>query len=284
MKNESLIRNNLYYNKTNACIGFCCLCEEYRKKRCDGYLKTISDNKGNILYQFPLPVDYEYFNEEYLTEKELGYRYNTEKLLEDFFKKMKEIEYIKKSEVFETLKNKYNLNVSERNLRFYVLKEIISPPVVSRILGISGSVSLYKKSTPEIIFLVKWLQKVKGRYPLEKIAYLFKLLDFYNEAEIKRLAESDGIEDRMDRLDLIYMAYFKALAELDLFEKINMMTDKEIHENSFGKVRKGNDIIDGPMLLLDLSNSNVKSDRILITLAKPIGGKVIFSKKEMTVS
>ena len=197
---------------------------------------------------------------------------------------MKEIEYIKKSEVFETLKNKYNLMLSERNLRFYVLKEIISPPVVSRILGISGSVSLYKKSTPEIIFLVKWLQKVKGRYPLEKIAYLFKLLDFGNETEIKRLAEPDDIEDRMDRLDLIYMAYFKALAELDLFAKINMMTDKEVKENSFGKVRKGNDIVNGPMLLLDLSNSNVEKDRICINMFEPIGKQIEFSRKGMTVS
>ena len=284
MKNESLTRNNLYYNKTNVCSGICCLCNEYSKNRCDGYLKTINDNKGNILYQFPLPVDYQYFNEEYLTKKELGYRYNTEKLLEDFFKTMKEKGYIKKSEVFEILKNKYNLMLSERNLRFYVLKEIISPPVVGRITGVSGSVSLYKKSTPEIIFLVKWLQKVKGRYPLEKIAYLFKLLDFYNEAEIKRLAESEGIEDRMDRLDLIYIAYFKALAELDLFAKINMMTDKEVKENSFGKVRKGNDIVNGPMLLLDLSNSNVEKDRICINMFEPIGKQIEFSRKGMTVS
>ena len=151
MKYKSLIRNNLYYNKINGCSGICCLCEEYRKKRCDGYLKTICDNNGNILYQFPLPVDHQYFNEEYLTEKELECRYNTKKLLEDFFKTMKEKEYIKKGDVFEILKSKYNLNLTERNLRFYVLKEIISPPVARRVPGLSGSISLYTKSTPEII-------------------------------------------------------------------------------------------------------------------------------------
>ena len=284
MKHETLIRNNLYYNKTNACSGFCCLCEEYRKKRCDGYQKTICDNKGNILHQFPLPVDYQYFNEEYLTEKELGHRNNTEKLLEDFFKKMKEKEYIKKSEVFELLKSKYNLDISERNLRFYVLKEIIDPPVVSRVPGISGSVSFYKKITPEIIFLVKWLLKGKGKHSLEEIAYFFKLLKFEDVDGIKRLAEPKDIKDRIERLELISMAYFKALAELDLFEKINMMTEKEIKEHSFGKVRKGNDIVSGPMLLLDLSNSKVEKDRICIKLFKPIGKQIEFSRKGITVS
>ena len=283
MRYESLLRNNLYYNKPKGCRGFCGTCPDYRNP-CPGYLKTIYDNGGNIIYQFPLYTDYEYYDNEYLKEKKLGYRYNTEDILEDFFKTMEEKEYIKKNEVFEILKSKYNLNISERNLRFYVLKEIISPPIVERVPGLSGSVSLYKKSTPEIIFLVKWLLKGKGKHSLKEIAYSFKLLEFEDEDEIKRLAEPKYIKDRIDRLELISMAYFKALAEMDLFKKINMMSDKEVTEHSFGRVRKGKDIVDGPMLLLDLYHSNVEKDYIFITLFKPIGKVIIFDRKGMTVS
>ena len=284
MKYESLLKNNSYYPKSTGCSGPCCICEKYRRRQCLGYSKTIYDHEGNILYQFPLPIEYDYYDKDYLIEKNLGHKYNSEDLLEDFFKTMEEKEYIKKSEVFKLLESEYNLKLSERNLRFYVVKGIISPPIVDRVPGLSGSVSLYKKSTPAIIFLVKWLQKSKGRYSLEKIVELFKLLEFEDETEILRLADPKDIEARIDRLKLISMAYFKALAELDLFNKINMMTSKEVKEHSFGKVRKGKDIVDGPGLLLDLLHSNVEKDYIFITLAKPIGKVIIFDRKGMTVS
>ncbi len=284
MKYESLLKNNSYHPKAKGCSGPCFICGEYKERRCHGSLKTVYDHTGKILYRFSLPIEYDYFDKEYLTEKKWGYKHNSKELLEDFFKTMEEKEYIKKSEVFKLLESEYNLKLSERNLRFYVVKGIISPPIVERVPGLSGSVSLYKKSTPAIIFLVKWLQKSKARYSLEKIAELFKLLEFEDKTEILRLAEPKDIETRIDRLELISMAYFKALAELDLFKRINMMTKEEVKEHSFGKIRERKDITDGPILLLDTLHSNVEKEYVFITLKKPIDKVIIFNREGMSVS
>lgn len=90
---------------------------------------------------------------------------------------------ITKSEVLEALKINYDINITGSALKYYGTNDLIEPGFNKKFLGTSGTVSLYRKDTPEIIYFIKYLQ-VLYRYKLTDLIGLFKISKFKN---IKKL-------------------------------------------------------------------------------------------------
>lgn len=68
---------------------------------------------------------------------------------------------ITKQEVFQILREKYLLYLSERSLQNYIDKGLIEPGIREGSKGMRGTVSFYPETTPEMIYVIKLLLKQK---------------------------------------------------------------------------------------------------------------------------
>lgn len=94
--------------------------------------------------------------------------------------------YLTKDEVINALKDKYDINLSRRMLKYYGSSNLIEPGIVKQVPGIRGSVSLYKEKTPELINFINILVKHHG-FTLKKVAELSGILSFKNEQKLEKL-------------------------------------------------------------------------------------------------
>lgn len=195
---------------------------------------------------------------------------------------MEEAGYIEKKKIFSVLKRDYNLYFTERSLRNYVVEELIEPPFIDRVKGVVGSVSFYNINTPAMIYLTKWLRKVKAKLTFEVIRKYFSILKFEDSQELERLIEAKDLEARIDRLDLIYIGFFRALAELDILKKANLMSAKEIKRYSFGRIVK-DPLVENIFELLDQMRCKITKDYILIKLKSPVERTVFYRESGIEI-
>lgn len=161
------------------CTGF--ICPRFRSKECSGVFTAIRDHKGNVIYKVPPTIQY---------------IDGTENIVEVLMKTYKEMEkegYITKQEVIGILSSKYNIDISERTLKYYGTEGLIESGIKASLPGVTGSVSFYKKDTIKAIVSIKHLQEYY-RFGLKDIAKYFKILGFKDIENLERLYEVSNLE------------------------------------------------------------------------------------------
>ncbi len=273
-----------YIPKARTCSGICSnRCKEYRKGDCRGYLQTFTDRKtGKIITQIEAPIDLEYIKKEFWNDKDIIERSNYNFILGKAFTRMGEEGYILKKDIFKVLETDYDLKFTERSLRNYVVENLIEAPRLDRVKGVTGSVSFYSRNTPAMIFLIKWLTKVKAERTFNRIRRLLNLLKFNNVEELKKLIECKDLMARIQRLDLIYIGFFRALTELDILKKVNLMTKDEIKRFSFGKLLE-DPIVENVFELLNQDEWEITVEYIMIKLNPPVEREVYFRREGIEV-
>ena len=151
----NIIKNNNYHPKVKACSVRCTgfLCAEWNY--CNGCFSSFTDDSGNILLTVPLPIQ-QY--DDYKEEDNISEDDNSTEIAKEVIKEMEKLDYIKKEEVFKILKNNYKIDITERTLKYYATEGLIEKSSIGRLPGVTGSVSFYKKNTPGLILLIKYLQ------------------------------------------------------------------------------------------------------------------------------
>jgi len=256
------------------CIGF--LCKLWNE--CNGVFSWIADSEGKIIFKVPLPK--QYYND-YKERENIAEDDDSLEIRERVFNDMSQEGYIKKEEVLKNLKSNYNIELTERTLKYYATEGLIERSSMARLPGVTGSVSFYKNNTPEIIFLIKFLQDFY-RLKLEEIKTNFSLLKIENIEELKklrRLQNSLGNIEKKEKsvkygkvnLEIYYIenpdvsklyslqavAWARALLELGLLKK------KIIHSG------KGMEII----------KKSSKDYEVNVKFGEPINKIVVFRKK-----
>ncbi len=273
-----------YIPRAWTCSGICSIhCKDYRKRKCPSYTQTFTERKtGRILTQIEAPIDLAYIKKKFWNDKDIVERSNYNFILGKAFTKMEEEGYIKKEDVFKRLENDYNLKFTDRSLRNYVVEKLIEKPEVKGVKGVAGSVSFYNKNTPALVFLIKWLRKVKAKLTFSSIRGMFNLLEMENIEELKRLSECKDFEARLQKLDLLYIGFFRALVELDILKRVNLMSKDEIEKFSFGKLLE-NPIVENMFMLLDQDRCEISEDHIMIRLNPPVERKVYFRREGIEI-
>ncbi len=153
---------------------------------------------------------------------------------------MEKAGYIAKQEVIKILSIRYDLEISERTLKYYGTEGLIKPAIKAGLIGKTGSVSFFKKDTIKAIVSIKHLQKYY-RFGLKDIAKYFKILEFKDIENLERLYEVSnlelnskswdedkygGIKDSIkDFYDFEDIATVRSLVEVDLLEKYKYQRD-----------------------------------------------------------
>lgn len=175
MDTKYLIRNESYLSQFKNCSkgSLCSICSVRNDCTLAGkYYKAVRRN-GEIVFEVILPILYE--DEE---ANIMG-----KKILDQIHKNG----YLTKDEVLDKLYDYYFINITPRTLKYYGTIGLITSGIKEYIEGTVGSVSLYPKNTPEIIYLIKWLQ-VETEMTLEKINEYFKILEI-NDDYFKKFVE-----------------------------------------------------------------------------------------------
>jgi hypothetical protein len=158
---------------TGKCSGF--LCEDFRMNICPGVMWEVHDRDGSIIARQSPPKNYDF---------------NIVEMTMQTIEEIHKSGYIKKDEVIQNLKDRFKIILSERMLKYYGTVGLIKPGIVTKILGIRGSVSIYLKKTPDLINLYDDLKK---HYKLT----FAKILEFSNILNFKDL----------DKLELYWEHY-----------------------------------------------------------------------------
>ncbi|MBM3708336.1 MAG: hypothetical protein FJW69_08395 [Actinobacteria bacterium] len=272
----NILRNYSYNPKIKSCSikckGFTCPEWNY----CNGCFSPIKDNNDNILCLVPLPIQY---YDDFKKKNNISEDDNSSDIIKEVDQKMENNGYIKKEEVLMILKNDYQIRIKERTLKYYASQRIIEPSAVGRLPGVTGSVSYYKENTPELIFLIKFLQDFY-RLKLEEIKANFFLLKIENIEELEKLRKlQNSLYDQEKKeksikygnLEIFYIenpdvsklysfqavAWARALLELGLLKK------KIIHSG------KGIEII----------KKSSKDYEVNVKFGEPINKIVVFRKK-----
>lgn len=127
--------------------------------------------------------------------------------------------YLTKNEVLFKLEDYYFIEITPRTLKYYGTLGIISSGIKENIKGMVGSVSLYPKNTPEIIYLIKWLQ-VETNMSLNRICEYFKIFnleDEYFKKFLKIAKEYNEKEDSGEKME-------------------NLPKDREIPKEQWGEI------------------------------------------------
>lgn len=138
-------KNCCKLNKEACFIG----CKYYKTGECEGSRGIIALPNGQNVN---MPLYHEYKDNYY----------------KDIIMKIEKTGYMTMQEVMQTLKQKYNLEFTKANLHRYANLGLIKPGIQEAFPGISGSVSFYPNETPEMIYIVKFLNK--ERLSLEEIS------------------------------------------------------------------------------------------------------------------
>jgi len=193
-----------------------------------------------------------------------------------------EKQYITKQELLKIIKDKYKVkDFEDRTLQYYIQRGVIEPGKIKREPGVSGSVSYYPKSTPEIIMMIRYLTSEK----LNTLQEIQKNLDILNFKNIKKLNEfyDEMYSGKTDRHKILFedgiikitplawefmslhsVGCQRALAELGIFG-----------EASFDHIQDGN-----ARITID---KNIDGEiSIIFEFIKTLGKRVIF-KKDKTI-
>lgn len=135
-------------------------CLDYKRGICPGPKLILIGNDDTIICKVP------WFNEYY------------DNYFKDLEMEIKKEGYITKQEVLDITKERYGIDLTPRNLSFYVSQGLIKPGIMERIPGISGSISFFKDDTPGIIRLIYMIKEPNTTFSLKDLKRYFDVLRF----------------------------------------------------------------------------------------------------------
>jgi len=216
--------------------------------------------------------------------------------------------YITKDDVLFNLEESFFIFITPRTLKFYGTAGLVDSGIKENIKGFVGSVSLYPKNTPEIVYLVKWLQ-VEARLTLDWICEYFRILkidrDYIKklkkiDLEYNKLLKSEEEKEELfKRKDTPKEEWGKELAKLEKF-KIDFWKNRErisiceeyIKGFRFTAINRA--LIELGILSVESNLKNIKKyilagdlkvekDRIRVFFEKLVNKEVIFLKNKIEV-
>jgi DNA-binding transcriptional MerR regulator len=201
--NTKLFRNN-HYLKPKSCViqkknrvGYwsCTSCYQYKNGNCEGDFKSPAERKNQEKFQ-------KIYNQIHLG-----------RVLALMGK-------ITKEDLKETLKERFNIIVTNRSLQWYSEHGLISSSVQRRVDGLRGSVAIFEKDTVKLIYAIDRLKKLGVKIKLNDIKYYLNLMKFFSKQETYQN------EDTIKKLDILTFQELKNLKMEDTFVKGIILSDK----------------------------------------------------------
>lgn len=216
--------------------------------------------------------------------------------------------FLTKDEVLDNLEDHYYIRITPRTLKYYGTIGLIDSGIKENVEGIIGSVSLYSRNTPEIIYLIKWLQ-VEARLTLDRICEYFKILELDNDSikKFRKIAfkynklqnREKELEKQTESKKIPKEKWGEELAKLEKLKE-NFWKEREFlsksreYINNFRFVAINRALIELGILNMERAVKNIDDyisagdlkigkDRIIVFFKKIVKKEVIFLKNKIEI-